>query len=345
MNKLQVQNFLWTLLHLNNFLIIALKKQSAAPFHNAILNYGPKGTVHLFLQKLPSTLRQYFHRLNIEHFIRRSPCILLAYRKIQNVSHENDEQSFARELEMCFSAKVLGIFWSFLALGSTTDTGYFDAFENIDDIDVSASGVFASHSNSTVDCGISCLVNKSHCAAFAVLGNDSCFHLAKSKSKKRRWSETAAKPQTLWIMRSALDPNCSKEKFPYHRGRSRYRIGNTKVTWKVAAANCESLDSKLAQITTESEKDFIWYNLSPNDSINLNSFVVGLKRDININPTNHTLGWTWHRSEDAFTEVKFWESRSPKKSGRFGGYAVTGINLISFEETSLNGFVCECFIF
>lgn len=215
---------------------------------------------------------------------------------------------------------------------------------NTDDLDIAAIGSPAGHLD-IARCGSTCYAS-ANCRAYARSADGRCFLLA---HRSRSWSERPTGLVTLMLPKAVHSPNCTVDRFPIARGRSRYRFGRAAVDWLQAASHCEGLGSKLVQISTEQERLFIWKVAQATAGVRPN-LLVGLQRNRSTTFDENKEGWMWHLSEDSFDRGAFWDKNEPSNKLGVEFYSLMKMQNGLFNDVAtpnivMRYFCCECFIF
>lgn len=220
---------------------------------------------------------------------------------------------------------------------ASMDFAIFDLYD-VDDVPDSGMDINTCSSKDVVvfmNCTVS---GKNTCLAIRIPTGAPC-QMLPSKS----WSEKGGPVAELWVRRDVQSSSCSPASFPYRRGRSRYRVETTTRTWAAAASHCESLWSKLAQISTNAEYYFVQSIFAKSGSSSTQLIIGHYQLPGSPEPAD---GWVWHRSKDAFGS---WGARNPSNSGgkeHFGTmYLDSGVNYNDIPGSLTFASVCECFIF
>lgn len=158
---------------------------------------------------------------------------------------------------------------------------------------------------SKIRCAQKCTITGTNCFAFHKT-SDGCFLL----KENRNWMEQRPlKRLTFWIKQGAPNSACDTAMFPFSFGNSRFYIEQTNLkTWSGAGLFCKGKGSKLAQISTAAEGQFVRDIMISFDVI-INTVFVGGYKDLN-DSLPHSQGWKWLGSEEIVVS-SLWSDREP----------------------------------
>lgn len=193
-------------------------------------------------------------------------------------------------------------------------------------------GARIGHLDST-SCCVACVETGDGCIGFHVVDGE-CFLV---NSLMEFNLKEAASPAFVWIRVSKLDAACSQEKFPFLRGRSRYRLQTKKQVWEASDNACRALGSTLAELTTDKERKFVANFVKSTSSTTCFHF-VGLSKV--------TGGWNWYSSGQAF-DISKWNPGEPNGglTETRGLFSASSMLFYDDAKESNRCSICECTIF
>ena len=157
---------------------------------------------------------------------------------------------------------------------------------------------------SKLRCAHRCAMTK--CFAYHLAANGDCYFVRENKN----WMEQRpVQAMKFWIKQGSPGTKCKSPAFPEVLGRSRYFLeASNKKNWSDAAAFCETRGGRLAQISSEAERQFVWSLINspiPNTGrVNVGGYKVrgdGLP---------HSQGWKWRGSEEPIMS-SLWQDSQP----------------------------------
>lgn len=159
---------------------------------------------------------------------------------------------------------MLPVIYLYCLFSSVTPSINADLFKSItvDDVQITERGTYITDHADRISCGVACVLSGDECVGFHVTNGAVCFVLM---NRDLNWSEKASGSVVLWLRLGADSGLCNG--FPLIRGRSRYKLVKEKEEWSMAAKNCEKFNSKLVQLTTNSEKNFLSEKVPQMDDI------------------------------------------------------------------------------
>lgn len=190
-------------------------------------------------------------------------------------------------------------------------------------------------------CAEKCTFAENACFAFHVTSDGRCFLVKENKN----WMEQRpVKDVTFWIKQEAPDSVCDTLMFSKTFGKSRYYFEKTNLkNWNDSAMFCRTHGAKLAQVSTLTERDFLWNMLnSPIDNTGF-VFVGGYKDRSDGLP--HTQGWTWRGSEEPFIPPFFWFDGEPNNENNneyCSAFPFHYNRMLDVRMSRSEKFVCEC---
>ena len=190
-----------------------------------------------------------------------------------------------------------------------------------------------------LECARRCLA-ADKCYAFHLTSDGDCYLVKENKN----WIEQRPNQSvTFWIEEGTADTKCKALEFPESLGKSQYYLEKANLmNWSGAAAFCEAMGGRLAQISTEAELHNLW-NLIRNSSVNSANVFVGAHKD----PSDDFglfWGWRWGGWEEPL-DSSLWERGQPDNGNDIEfcvGFNQDNRCLRDVENESFYSVVCEC---
>lgn len=246
-------------------------------------------------------------------------------------------ETFFQESATLTKPKMLFFLLLDVLLASSTAGKSFECM-NVADLDMDTVNVQEFSYISKKSCAHKCVSMDDACSAFHH-SEGKCYLLPPTSSWNEQQMNTSAE---VCMKANGENPKCNSQQFPEVHGRSRYVLVREKMNWRDAATKCESMNAKLAQVSTQEEMQAIETMLRKHhaESRTFN----GLLQLPGANGKND--GWVWHRSGDPMTP-EMWQHGEPNdyhgKDQDVGAFFPNGRSDDSDSSNRLY-FMCECFV-